>query len=361
MTSSNIYPINAFPFPVFVIKDNGKIIELNCAAANLLGLKTEQAPGTLITQLLPGMQDIVQSETENPVHFQLRFSEQKMFNGTRSVLQVSDGNQVSLVTLHDISHFYQTAEKIKADNHQLTTDLEILQNKFSSLVHEGNLMLANLSHKLRTPLNAIIGYSELLQEDSNELGLNMMSADLERIKNAATDLLEVIRRFLIFAKLQNGDIQLNYVEVDLPRLVTSVTNDVLFKKNANEIFISNKLKTIKTDPEKFSDALIFLLLGLHKHSTNGVIKLNFQQFPVSSRAMGSLQIEIQVLETTLSIENLLDLFTPFKSDPVREKKPDVTDLEIAIGKMLFELLGGKFEAQSNHDSHLLLIITFDHI
>ena len=149
--------------------------------------------------------------------------------------------------------------------------------------------------------------------------------------------------------------------MDLPRLVTSVTNDVLFKKNANEIFISNKLKTIKTDPEKFSDALIFLLLGLHKHSTNGVIKLNFQQFPVSSRAMGSLQIEIQVLETTLSIENLLDLFTPFKSDPVREKKPDVTDLEIAIGKMLFELLGGKFEAQSNHDSHLLLIITFDHI
>src|SRR4029077_8834515 len=33
-----------------------------------------------------------------------------------------------------------------------------------------SIFLANMSHELRTPLNAIIGYSEMLQEETQELG-----------------------------------------------------------------------------------------------------------------------------------------------------------------------------------------------
>ena len=38
--------------------------------------------------------------------------------------------------------------------------------------------LANMSHELRTPLNAIIGYSEMLQEEAEDLGQTSFVADL---------------------------------------------------------------------------------------------------------------------------------------------------------------------------------------
>ena len=43
-----------------------------------------------------------------------------------------------------------------------------------------------MSHKLRTPLNAIIGYSEMLQEDAEDVGLSNTGADLERINQSAS-------------------------------------------------------------------------------------------------------------------------------------------------------------------------------
>ncbi len=40
--------------------------------------------------------------------------------------------------------------------------------------------LANMSHELRTPLNAIIGYSEMLQEEAEDLGQKDFIPDLRR-------------------------------------------------------------------------------------------------------------------------------------------------------------------------------------
>ena len=42
-----------------------------------------------------------------------------------------------------------------------------------------------MSHELRTPLNAIIGYTELLQEEAEDLGQQALQPDLERIHVSA--------------------------------------------------------------------------------------------------------------------------------------------------------------------------------
>ena len=48
--------------------------------------------------------------------------------------------------------------------------------------------LANMSHELRTPLSAVIGYSEMMEEEVEDLGETGLLADLGKIKSNARHL-----------------------------------------------------------------------------------------------------------------------------------------------------------------------------
>src|SRR6185369_17702412 len=56
--------------------------------------------------------------------------------------------------------------------------------------------LANMSHELRTPMNAIIGYSEMLQEEAQDLGQAGFIPDLQKIHGAGRHLLGLINDIL---------------------------------------------------------------------------------------------------------------------------------------------------------------------
>jgi signal transduction histidine kinase len=68
--------------------------------------------------------------------------------------------------------------------------------------------LANMSHELRTPLNAIIGYSEMLQEESQDAGLDTLLPDLARIRTAGRHLLDLINSILDISKIEAGKMEL---------------------------------------------------------------------------------------------------------------------------------------------------------
>ena len=60
--------------------------------------------------------------------------------------------------------------------------------------------LANMSHELRTPLNAIIGYSEILEEEAQDMGEEEFVSDLGKIKSAGKHLLSLINDILDISK-----------------------------------------------------------------------------------------------------------------------------------------------------------------
>ncbi len=69
---------------------------------------------------------------------------------------------------------------------------------------DANDALSRLRHDLRTPLNQIIGYSELLQEETQELpsANPRLDEDLGKIGQAAKELLELINANFVPARLQ---------------------------------------------------------------------------------------------------------------------------------------------------------------
>lgn len=114
--------------------------------------------------------------------------------------------------------------------------------------------LANMSHELRTPLNAVIGYSEMLQEEAEELDEDTQEIfihDLKRINTAGIHLLSLIQDVLDISKIEAGRMELDLDTFDLPSLVNNVviTIEALVEKNKNtlEIHCPDDIGTTQAD------------------------------------------------------------------------------------------------------------------
>src|SRR4030095_11799529 len=97
--------------------------------------------------------------------------------------------------------------------------------------------LANMSHELRTPMNAIIGYSEMLQEEAEDLDQKGFIPDLQKIHGAGKHLLGLINDILDLSKVEAGKMTLFLEDFDVATLVAEINATVqpLVTKNRNQL------------------------------------------------------------------------------------------------------------------------------
>ena len=72
--------------------------------------------------------------------------------------------------------------------------------------------LSNIRHSLRTPLNQIIGYSEMLQEEAEDFGLQAYTPDLAKVRTAGAQLLGLINDSLSASRLESGKLDLDALQ-----------------------------------------------------------------------------------------------------------------------------------------------------
>ena len=139
--------------------------------------------------------------------------------------------------------------------------------------------LANMSHELRTPLNAIIGYSELLQEDAEALGIEDRDfiEDLKSINSAGKHLLGLIGDILDFSKIEAGKMTLCLETFDIATVIAQVQTTIqpLFEKNGNQfaVTVSPNLGTMHADLTKLRQVLLNLLSNAAKFTEGGTMAL----------------------------------------------------------------------------------------
>src|SRR5262249_51368641 len=122
----------------------------------------------------------------------------------------------------------------------LAIDNARLYRALAEASHHKSQFLAHMSHELRTPLNAIIGYSEMLQEEAEDLGEKSFLPDLQRTNAAGKPLLGFINDILDLSKIEAGRMDLFVEDFDVGQLVQDVEAIVqpLIEKNSNHLVVN---------------------------------------------------------------------------------------------------------------------------
>jgi signal transduction histidine kinase len=164
-------------------------------------------------------------------------------------------------------------EEIQTKSHEL----EAVNEQLAEATQHKSAFISSMSHELRTPLNAIIGYSEMLQEEAEELGQESMTADLGKVNAAAKHLLSLINNVLDLSKIEAGRMELyleDFAVADLIRDVVAVAQQ-LVEKNGNTLVVETQpdLGGMHADLTKVRQGLFNLLSNAAKFTEQGTITL----------------------------------------------------------------------------------------
>lgn len=355
---------------------NFEVVEWNPAAQAIFGYSKSEAIGRHAAGL------IVPENVKEQVNqvWQALLSQQ---GGTRStnenvtkdgrvitcdwyntVLLNDDGKVMGVTSLiNDITE----RERVKAELRQAKEAAEIANCAKSQF-------LANMSHELRTPLNAIIGYSEMLQEEAEDLEQEDFIPDLQKIHAAGKHLLGLINDILDLSKIEAGRMELYLETFDISAMAEDVVTTLqpLVDKNNNTLKIQfdNELGSMHADLTKVRQSLFNLLSNACKFTQQGTITLTVSRGRDGDGENCSTQIQdgesigtsssplpvispdwitFQVTDTGIGMtsEQMSRLFEAFtQADASTTRQYGGTGLGLAITKKLCQMMGGDVTVES---------------
>ena len=209
--------------------------------------------------------------------------------------------------------------------------------------------LANMSHELRTPLNAVILYSELLQEESADRGIDDFGPDLEKIRTAGKHLLSLVNGVLDLSKIEAGKMDLYLETFDIDGMLSDVAGTVepLIAKKRNKLALekSGDLGKVHGDLTKVRQILFNFLSNSAKFTEGGTITLRAERGQLAGREV----VTYIVRDTGIGMtdEQLAKLFQPFtQADESTTRKYGGTGLGLTICKKFAEMMGGDITVTS---------------
>lgn len=332
-----------------LVQCGGKIVFVNEAGLRLLGASTSlQLLGTPILDVVHPLYRAVVTEHIEQVNHRIAvplLEEQYIrLDGVPVDVEVASipimyqDKPAGLMVVRDISERMATREALRTAK-ETAEAANLAKSQF----------LANMSHELRTPLNAIIGYSEMLQEEAEDLGQGDFLPDLRKIHTAGKHLLSLINDILDLSKIEAGKMTVCLETLDVVELIQDAlgTIEPLVQKNANalEVHIAENVGTILSDLTKVQQCVLNLLSNACKFTEHGTIRLDVGRDALDGKDW--LRLQVRDTGIGMTAEQIERLFQPFsQADASTTRKYGGTGLGLAITQRFCHMLGGDILVES---------------
>ncbi len=207
-------------------------------------------------------------------------------------------------------------------------------------------LIMNMSHELRTPLNSVIGFSDLLLEGAFGSLNTRQSKYVSNILISGKNLLEIINNLLDISRLEAGERNLNYEEIDIASLIGEVRMSLISpasnKKISVEVKVDTSLENIRADRTKLRQILYNLMSNAMKFTPDkGRVIVS------ACKKEGALEIKVSDNGIGLSKEDNEKIFMPFtQADSSTARGYGGAGLGLYIVKNFIDLHGGKIWVDS---------------
>ena len=204
--------------------------------------------------------------------------------------------------------------------------------------------LANMTHELLTPMNAILGFTQLLQLDSNLRSDQQES--LKMVEESGQQLLKLINEVLEIAKLETGQAGLIPQNFDFHQLLHHIKERVRIRaehKGLEVIFERNSElpQYLRADASKLAEILFNLLDNALKFTESGYIALRVSY---QTKALQTHRLFFEIADTGQGIED-------FQQDSLFEglslnTKQRGAGLSLCITRQYIRMMGGDIQVNS---------------
>ncbi len=241
---------------------------------------------------------------------------------------------------------------------QIQLDLEKAKREADEANEFKSSFMARMSHEIRTPLNAITGMAYLLKKTGLTLTQSMY---IDRITQAANNMLSIINDILDYSKIEAGKVQLEITSFSMDQVIQNVVNIVSYKINEQGIgFRLSKDPLVPNwffgDPKRIQQVLINVLNNAAKFTGAGEVSLDVR---LIAKEGDRYHISFTIKDTGIGMteEQVSKLFTPFEQgDSSINRRFGGTGLGLSIVKNLVDMMGGEIKVFSTPGEGTTFII-----
>ncbi len=333
---------NSLDFPLVVVDDQNQIIRANHQAGVFFRISEER--GDLLKLLPPELPVEQIAELVKTVKARGEAASLQLEIGSRFYhLHITPYRQNGETVIGAVLSFIENTRAVRR-----TQQLIESRKKAQSANFAKSEFLANISHEIRTPLNAICGVAEIFRRnfdvpDKRERLLNVLDNSTTSLKSLLDDVLD-------YAKLESGQLSLEYANVAIREVIEKLIDAYSIQSADKNLSLVTKMDKnlpdkLIGDPLRIQQVLSNLLSNAVKFTEQGKIEL--EATGQGRKHHYELRLSVRDTGIGMSPEEISRIFEKFtQTDASISRRYGGTGLGLSIVKELVNLMEGDIQVES---------------